>query len=305
MNQTNGLPGTDSDVVSNNLPVSCGTVRLPPVTTLSRFSRLPTEIRLQIWKLVGSQPRNLDIWQRRVGWLNEDSVTCLIFRWVTLTTVPPILHVSRESRAIGLTFYQLAFGYDIQLPHGITFATEPRIYVNWNRDRIVPMQAEKWGYAAYSALIYPEGSGPNAVKMQTVAIRADHHEPGSSILLRDNMRQLDEILVYYDPFLFYDRFKSRNLTIEFEEIVGVDLLSNGEKEMLESLLEKMEEEERENDEEVRRALLENRHVRDELRNHVVGSWTKPIVRLGRMVIHGRERDIIDSTDEIWSHEGWV
>lgn len=271
-------------------------------TTLAKFSRLPAEIRLSIWRLIGDQPRNLDIWQRRLGHLAQEYDNCLITRWVTLSAIPPILHACRESRAVGLEFYHLAFGSDNKLPHGVTITTEPRIYVNWNRDRILPMQAEKWEHAAYHTLACSD----EGIGMQTVGIRANHHTPGSSWTLLSRSPNMNEVLIYYDPFIFYDRLKSRMLTIEFEEVTGIDLMSNAEKKAINEKFDGAEEYEKWRNEEVAEALKEGTPVSKWLENDGMGSWKRPDVRLGRLAIYGKERNKIDSDYERWSGGyGWV
>ncbi|KAM0127789.1 hypothetical protein ACHAPC_010450 [Botrytis cinerea] len=264
--------------------------------------KLPTEIRVRIWELVANQPRNLDIWHRRLGYFEEERsrFACQVTHWVTLSAVPSILHVSQESRAVGLKFYQLDFGVTIRPYHGMKITNEPRIYVNWDTDRIVVLQTNKQGYGAFSEMINSD-QRLVGTRLNKVAIRVDHRDPGLS---RSLGRSFNEILIYYDPFLFYDRLKSRNLAIEFEPIVGMDLICNKEKEELEYYIECLEKNEIRNDEEVTQALAEGTPIPPQLKNHVVGSWVKPTVQLGRMVVYGRMSET-GSKNEIWTHAGWV
>ncbi|TGO20175.1 hypothetical protein BTUL_0001g01870 [Botrytis tulipae] len=276
----------------------------PEPATLSfiGFLKLPIEIRNQIWELVANQPRNLDIWYRRLGYFEEErgQFACQVTRWVTLSAIPSILHVSRESRTIGLKFYRLDFGVKIPTYYGMNITSEPRIYVNWDRDRIVALQTNQHGYGAFSNMINAE-ERPCGTKLRKVALRADHYDTGLSKSLG---RRFDEILIFYDPFVFYDRLKSRNITIEFEPITGVDLICNKEKEALDAHIADIEGDERRYDEEVTRALAEVRPVPERLRNHIVGSWKRPTVKLGRMVTCGRMSDP-GSENEIWTHAGWA
>ncbi|KAF7952869.1 hypothetical protein EAE96_006093 [Botrytis aclada] len=266
------------------------------------FLKLPIEIRIKIWEFVANQPRNVDIWQRRLGFFEEErsQFGCPVTCWVTLSAVPSILHVSRESRAIGLKFYRLDFGVKIPPYRGMSITNEPRIYVNWDRDRIVAVQTNQHGYGAFSNMINAD-ERLSGTKLHKVALRADHYDPGLSKSLG---RRFNEILIYYEPFVSYDRLKSRNLTIEFEPITGVDLICNKEKEALDAHIEIIEEDERRYDEEVTRALAEGTPVPRELRNHIVGSWKKPTVQLAQIVIYGRTSDT-GSENEIWTWQGWV
>jgi hypothetical protein len=68
------------------------------------------------------------------------SSSVLAHRCHTLSPVPPILHISREARTIGLKFYDL--GFEMTQEVGIPRATitfPPRIYVNWDCDTICPI----------------------------------------------------------------------------------------------------------------------------------------------------------------------
>ncbi|KAF7883220.1 uncharacterized protein EAF02_005140 [Botrytis sinoallii] len=266
------------------------------------FLKLPIEIRFKIWELVANQPRNLDIWYRRLGHFEEERrrFACQVNRWVTLSAIPSILHVSRESRTIGLKFYQLDFGINIPTYYGMNIISEPRIYVNWDTDRIVAAQTNQHGYGAFSNMINSD-ERLCGTKLHKVAVRSDHYDPGLSKSLG---RRFNEILIYYEPFVFYDRLKSRNLTIEFEPITGVDLICNKEKEALDAHVADIEKDERRWDEEVTRALAEGKPVPERLKNHIVGSWKKPAVKVGNIVIYGRTSDG-GSENEIWTWKGWT
>ncbi|TGO80837.1 hypothetical protein BPOR_1645g00010 [Botrytis porri] len=274
----------------------------PVAPNCTGFLKLPVEIRIKIWELVANQLRNLDIWYRRLGHFEEErsQFACQVTRWVTLTAIPSILHVSRESRAIGLKFYQLDFGVNIHTHYGMNIISEPRIYINWETDRIVAAQTNAHGYGTFSDLINSD-ERLCGTRLQKVAIRSDHYDPGIS---RSLGRRFNEFLLYYEPFVSYDRLKSRNLTIEFEPITGVDLIVNKEKEALDAHIESLEKDEKRFDEEVTRALAEGKPVPVTLRNHVVGSWKKPTVQLGRIVIYGRTSDP-GSEKEIWTWQGWT
>ncbi|KAF7873890.1 hypothetical protein EAF04_002562 [Stromatinia cepivora] len=294
MDQINGLPPV-SDTISDTPSAS------PRINTFP-FHRLPIEIRSKIWKFVGNQPRNLDIWQRPLGNLGR----ILLFRWVTLSAVPPILHTCQESRKVGLEFYELSFGRVIELAHEMSINIEATIYVNWNKDRIFPMQKGGLDDAANAVIGDTLEPSNMTAKIQTMAVRAiNHEEPELSIL---GAGYVDKISIYYEPFISYNRFKSRNLTIEFQEIDGLDFLFNAEKEGLEDFIDRVAEEHDLIDEEVALAwalaqFLQPREPEDNF--WFIQGPKKADVRLGRIVIYGIERRSVESKYEMWTHEGWV
>jgi hypothetical protein len=105
--------------------------------TFTCFGRLPTEIRLMIWAHTCQHVRHLnlmrasipteeyphvlqDFWQR-----NERDVEQNMFRHVTSTPPPAILHVCIESRGVGLKHYQLSFGRIARVGMGKFFMDVP------------------------------------------------------------------------------------------------------------------------------------------------------------------------------------
>ncbi|KAH7397791.1 hypothetical protein BKA64DRAFT_753472 [Cadophora sp. MPI-SDFR-AT-0126] len=103
---------------------------VPMLNRFTLFPKLTTEIRLQVWELESSIPRDLDVWTKRFG-----GGQC--FRFATSKAVPSILHTNKESRTVGLKYYQLAFGTDLTFFHTGRFPVlPPRIYLNSRADRV-------------------------------------------------------------------------------------------------------------------------------------------------------------------------
>ena len=82
------------------------------------FSRLPAEIRLQIWEAVlPSRIINIHAIKGRWHWSEFHGSSRRVTNWthpfehiwVDKVPVPNILHVNRESREVGLRHYQLLF----------------------------------------------------------------------------------------------------------------------------------------------------------------------------------------------------
>jgi hypothetical protein len=66
------------------------------------FSRLPTELRLQIWEMT-IEPRIVDVRMKESRSMPKGVYL------ISKTPAPAILRVCRESRSIGLGAYQKAF----------------------------------------------------------------------------------------------------------------------------------------------------------------------------------------------------
>jgi hypothetical protein len=112
---------------------------VPPEFTC--FGNFPFEIRAWIWKDVAFQPRVIDLWAQDLG-TNASSLSqphdFTLFRYVTTQPPPAILHVNKESRAIGLKYYSLEFGSSNEIPghHGLRAGSPPKTYINFRCDRI-------------------------------------------------------------------------------------------------------------------------------------------------------------------------
>jgi hypothetical protein len=113
-----------------------------PLTTFPAFSTLPIEIRLKIWAFASNQsPRILDIWTDFTSCSVGNSNFMAQSYSVLLSPTPPpaILHASKEAREEGLEHYTLEFRTDFNLPDkGISLVHEPRTYINYASDLIVP-----------------------------------------------------------------------------------------------------------------------------------------------------------------------
>lgn len=59
------------------------------------------------------------------------------FRYRSSQKLPSVLHVSRESRSMGLSKYTLTFSTTSTPEHGTAISSPARIYVNWNQDLIL------------------------------------------------------------------------------------------------------------------------------------------------------------------------
>jgi hypothetical protein len=104
----------------------------PPAFTC--FADFPFDIRACIWQAVAFLPRDIDLWAQDLGVIGRSS----LFRYVTTQPPPAILHVNKESRAIGLKYYSLEFGSSYEIPkhYGLRVRSAPKTYINFRCDRI-------------------------------------------------------------------------------------------------------------------------------------------------------------------------
>jgi len=82
--------------------------------TFTTFPRLPTELRLKIWRHCFPKPRAIPIFQRNY---DEDGPDQKIIRFECFTPHPTVLAVNRESRNEALRFYIIIHG-----PHNFCVA---------------------------------------------------------------------------------------------------------------------------------------------------------------------------------------
>jgi hypothetical protein len=99
--------------------------------TFTCFQRLPTELRLLIWKHARPDPRIVRLdWSkqdpRQVDWLFGSYLECYNY---SREPIPAMLHACAESRQVALEWYQLA------LP---PIASQPRTYFDFNADYLYP-----------------------------------------------------------------------------------------------------------------------------------------------------------------------
>lgn len=89
---------------------------------------LPTELRLQIWEYMCSEPRIVEVRHTDDRFLDETSPTC---GYSFTARIPVVLHVCRESREVGLRHYHL----DLRSAFPEENRTSP-VYVNWQLDTL-------------------------------------------------------------------------------------------------------------------------------------------------------------------------
>jgi hypothetical protein len=144
---------TDSDDEAEHVE-SAGQAQIQPDTTnilstFTPFSKLSIELRLKIWKYACFFTRNVDIWVKDF-WISTtveygrdgyDTHHTAPFYFHSFTPPPPLLHVSNESRLEAIKYYQLDFATSfkvkvLDIAPEISVAMPPRIYINWDADRI-------------------------------------------------------------------------------------------------------------------------------------------------------------------------
>lgn len=76
-------------------------VALKVFTSVTKFGKLPYELRLMIWQLVMKELRIVEIVLDK--WTAKEARGC---RLKSLPSAPPILHVDHESREIGKKVYK-------------------------------------------------------------------------------------------------------------------------------------------------------------------------------------------------------
>lgn len=186
------------------------------------FPRLPTELRLKIWKDACFEPRLIDLWFVPVE-LNQsinfdETAQPFVFRSHS-RGVPSILHTSQEARIVGLQNYSLDFdtAFEGELAHipghvtggtSIEITAPPQIYVNWSCDIICPMptllspvndiddndeQEEQEEYNSCSFWTYLWYHYP---ELQRVAVPADLWEDAEVLVYEHN---LQEVFLYKYP----------------------------------------------------------------------------------------------------------
>ncbi|CAG8983015.1 hypothetical protein HYALB_00003594 [Hymenoscyphus albidus] len=113
------------------------------VTKFPAFPKLQAEIRLQIWELVCAFERDVFVGAKFIYDMDHNEVqfpaeyggTEPLFKYITDSPPPALLHVNQEARSEGLKNYILAFGVTVKC-QDLKFQAMPRIYVNFQVDRI-------------------------------------------------------------------------------------------------------------------------------------------------------------------------
>ncbi|KUJ21584.1 uncharacterized protein LY89DRAFT_681048 [Mollisia scopiformis] len=109
-------------------------------TAFTCFPDLPIELRLRIWTWACFHPRDVHVGVKTVRtitpWTNPSPIGLVDYRYYfSRTSCPLILRTTRESRSEALKRYQLDFGIHTSIER-LTCSIPPRIYVNWEADRI-------------------------------------------------------------------------------------------------------------------------------------------------------------------------
>ncbi len=109
----------------------------------TRFSELPSELRIKIWTFVCFQPRNVDIFTENLGAIRvSDDAQFETYRFYShFCSHPSLLHACQEAREEGLKYYKLGYGTSHHFPF-INVSTPPRIYVNFACDRLCLLNAD-------------------------------------------------------------------------------------------------------------------------------------------------------------------
>jgi hypothetical protein len=299
---TGSVRGIDVDLNPNTLP-SSDQETSPQAST---FSSLPNVLRARIWKEICLLSRNIDIWpMSETIALGEKS---LFFRYISHTPVPAVLHTSREARSIALKFYRLRFGFEYHLSHGIKLIVPNRIFINAWADRLVWLQTDtfqarptpRFSYAACTPILM-------AKYLRRIALPLLDYQFDDTLLENP---ELEEILLYWIPFTHGQYPCRRYLSIDSDSLVdaqtrlgvSLDPASRGERttqkgfdkmvpnwQMLKKMIEKKEENERLKDQCVELALKADAPIPGSLKEHVVGGWKRPMVKMGRLVLEPKRR----------------
>jgi hypothetical protein len=94
-----------------------------PLTKFHLFSHLPKELRLEIWNIFLSEPRQIKIDCKKRRVLQRRVVDS----WLCDHRIPALLHVCSESRFLALSYYT---------PYFTTETCSKAIYLNFEQDTI-------------------------------------------------------------------------------------------------------------------------------------------------------------------------
>jgi len=103
------------------------------------FADLPIEIQTLVWEFAAHIPRNVEICVKDVGCISTGEEDYKAFRFHTWRKTPSILHATKLSRAVGLQFYSLKFGFTLELSALFSWTAPARIYFNQASDRLCPI----------------------------------------------------------------------------------------------------------------------------------------------------------------------
>lgn len=266
------------------------------LTTFSRFAELPFELRLKIWGYVCFHPRNVDIFTESLGMIRVgEPLHFNAYKYYShFCPHPAILHVCQESREEALKHYQLEFGTSNHFPI-ITISTPPRIYVNFDCDRLCLLAPDLFGtelerpFQGFVQICKKHGARSLAIN-----VVRDEHWPLVDVATSWNA--LEE-LVLFDWTRPFDQLGSTGVSIDFVKPYGVDLY-NGDEYLKGAAMRQLEIARRDF-----LALFEMH--KDGLqfdRSHKVGStsararetlsWKPPVVEIRHLVVSGK-REIND------------
>ena len=180
-------------------------------STFTLFSKLPVEIRLNIWKAASFLTRNIEIHQRLTPHRAMPGAKTTFTHSDYFSNQPPpaILHTSREARSEGLKHYQLDFGVTMEdlLERWHLGERNPRgsrpeptktelenmrmqlrpatIYFNWQADRLCVGALKMWD-------IYPRCRKNNLrfLAFNVFRFNTEYGYPWSS--------ELEEVVIFND-----------------------------------------------------------------------------------------------------------
>jgi len=109
-----------------------------PEEAFTSFPKLPPELQVIIWNIAAHQPRNLPVFVKALHW-KMPKTDVGPYKYVNDTTIPAILHTTKQSRYEGLKYFKLSFGVNQYLGEGIIVHIPARIYVNWISDMVIPI----------------------------------------------------------------------------------------------------------------------------------------------------------------------
>ncbi|KAF8863606.1 hypothetical protein BDZ45DRAFT_105548 [Acephala macrosclerotiorum] len=193
-----------------------------PLLEFTRFSELPTELRLKIWGHASFVQRNINVWIKTLGELqvrtrsNFNYITNRSFEsheFITNSDPPPVLSVCHESRAVGLTHYQLTFGTSYQF-FNLKITTTPRIHVNWNCDRICLLSPHQFkSHKSRSLETFIKICQENNLRYLALNVLRDQHWP--FVDLTTAIHSLEEVTLFgsavYDGTLYHYGRDASNL----------------------------------------------------------------------------------------------
>lgn len=198
------------------------------LTSFHLFAALPSEIRLRIWELAASVPRNVDIWVHPLQNDNYEEFSILTgdrasppfrpFRWRSNTPVPDVLHACQESRAAALRMYHLDFGYEEEFKH-FTYSTLPKIYINPDADRVCIMdhpsiEEPDWGYPELLQKCAVNGT-------RRLAIRVDPYSAGYYAEVDAWLNPMLEEITFFAPLTTPLEYRTIE-TFQDETVISID-----------------------------------------------------------------------------------